>query len=220
MANTGTGKVTVVYLARHGRTAWNREEIFRGHTDVPLDDLGRRQARALGHHLARAGIGTVISSPLSRALETARIACACWQGQDPRVDGAFTDLSFGQWEGLSREQVQARYPELYRTWATDPGSTTFPGGESLAHVEERAWPALQRLAEAHTGEAVLVVTHRVVCKVLLARALGAGLGAFWRIRQDTACLNVLEWRDGRVEVVRMNDTCHLRPLEEPDRTDF
>lgn len=211
--------LTRVYLARHGRTAWNREEIFRGRTDVPLDDLGREQARALGKHLARAGIGIIVSSPLARALETARIACACWDGDDPRVDAAFTDLSFGEWEGLSRGEVEERYPDLYRRWATDPASVTFPGGESLARVEERAWPALQRLAEAHAGEAVLVVTHRVVCKVLLARALGAGPQAFWRIRQDTACLNVLEWRGNRVEVVTMNDTCHLRSLE-ADRTDF
>ncbi|MBC7339197.1 MAG: histidine phosphatase family protein [Firmicutes bacterium] len=211
--------LTRVYLARHGRTAWNREEIFRGRTDVPLDDLGREQARALGKHLARTGIGIIVSSPLARALETARIACACWDGDDPRVDAAFTDLSFGEWEGLSRGEVEERYPDLYRRWATDPASVTFPGGESLARVEERAWPALQRLAEAHAGEAVLVVTHRVVCKVLLAQALGAGPQAFWRIRQDTACLNVLEWRGNRVEVVTINDTCHLRSLE-ADRTDF
>lgn len=214
------GRVTRIYLARHGRTAWNREEIFRGRTDIPLDELGRRQAHALGQHLARAGIGVVVSSPLSRALETARIACSCWDGRDPRPDPAFTDLSFGEWEGLSRQEVQQRYPELYRRWATDPASVTFPGGESLSLVEERAWPALQSLAQAHAGETILVVTHRVVCKVLLGRALGAGLAAFWRIRQDTACLNLLEWRGDRVEVVRMNDTCHLRPLEESDRTDF
>ncbi|MDI6893177.1 MAG: histidine phosphatase family protein [Bacillota bacterium] len=212
--------VTRVYLGRHGRTAWNREEIFRGRTDVPLDDLGRQQARALGKHLAGAGIAAILSSPLVRALETARIASACWDGDDPRVVAAFTDLSFGEWEGLSRGEVEERYPELFRRWATDPASVTFPGGESLTRVEERAWPALLRLAESHSGETILVVTHRVVCKVLLARALGAGPQAFWRIRQDTACLNVLEWRGDRVEVVRMNDTCHLHPLEAPDRTDF
>ena len=212
--------VTRVYLARHGRTAWNREEIFRGRIDVPLDELGRRQAHALGQALAHAGIGVVVSSPLSRALETARIACSCWDSHGPRPYPAFTDLSFGEWEGLSRQQVEEHYPELYRKWATDPASVTFPGGESLALVEERAWPALQGLAETYAGETILVVTHRVVCKVLLGRALGAGLGAFWRIRQDTACLNLLEWRGDRVEVVRMNDTCHLRPLEESDRTDF
>lgn len=211
---------TTIYLARHGRTAWNREEIFRGRTDIPLDDLGREQARALGRHLATVGIGIIISSPLARALETARIASACWGGDDPRVDAAFTDLSFGEWEGLSRGEVEERDPDLYGRWATDPASVMFPGGESLAQVEERAWPALQRLADLHAGEALLVVTHRVVCKVLLARALGAGLPAFWRIRQDTACLNVLEWRGDQVEVVKMNDTCHLRPLEAPDRTDF
>lgn len=213
--------LTRIFLARHGRTTWNRDEIFRGQTDVPLDDFGRQQALALGRALAGLGIGEVVSSPLARALETARIACSqLGTGASPRVDPAFTDLHFGTWEGLSRREVEERYPALYRTWATDPGAVAFPGGESLARVAERAWPALRELAESRRGEAVLVVTHRVVCKVLLARALGAGNGAFWRIRQDTACLNALEWRGDRVEVVLMNDTCHLRCLNTPDRTDF
>ncbi|MEW6546278.1 MAG: histidine phosphatase family protein [Bacillota bacterium] len=212
--------ITRIYLARHGRTTWNREEIFRGQTDIPLDDLGRQQARALGEALADAGITTVVSSPLSRALETARIACASLEVDDPRVEPALTDLNFGAWEGLSRQEVEERYPDLYRKWASDPAAVTFPGGESLAEVEERAWPALGRLVESHPATAVLVVTHRVVCKVLLARALGAGTAGFWRIRQDTACLNALEWRGERVEVVLMNDTCHLRHLKAPDRTDF
>lgn len=213
-------RLTRVYLARHGRTAWNREEIFRGRTDVPLDEVGRAQAGALGRYLAGAGIRVTVSSPLARALETARIACSSWGDGEPRVDPAFTDLSFGEWEGLSRGEVEERFPELYRRWATDPASVEFPGGESLARVEERAWPALERLVQEHAGEAVLVVTHRVVCKVLLARALCAGARAFWRIRQDTACLNLLEWRGDRVEVVKMNETCHLRPLGPSDITDF
>lgn len=214
--------MTTVYLARHGRTAWNREEVFRGLTDVPLDEVGRQQAAALGKALkGRTPLpDLVVCSPLSRAKETALIAVheAAWE-TDAREEPAFRDLHFGSWEGLTRHQVAEKYPDLYRRWSSEPDQVEFPGGESLSAVLARSWGALTALVDRHPGKSILVVTHRVVCKVLLGQALGAGLKAFWRIRQDTACLNVLNWHGSYFEVLHMNDTSHLSNIAR-DLRDF
>jgi broad specificity phosphatase PhoE len=231
------------YLVRHGETDWNREEVFRGRIDVPLNDRGRQQAQAAGRRLAAAGLAAVCTSPLGRARETAEIiARAC--GREASVIEAFVDMDFGDWQGLRLTEVERRFPELYQTWRTAPAEARIPGAESLVEVKERAVAAITALAgrfpEARprrlvpkasgplrvpasptragspkgSPAALCVVTHRVVSKLVMAWALGLDEAAFWRIRQDTACLNVFEY-DGRELVVHLlNDTCHLSALAE------
>jgi broad specificity phosphatase PhoE len=201
------------YLVRHGETDWNREEVFRGRIDVPLNDRGRQQAQAAGRRLAAAGLAAVCTSPLGRARETAEIiARAC--GREASVIEAFVDMDFGDWQGLRLTEVERRFPELYQTWRTAPAEARIPGAESLVEVKERAVAAITALAGRFPEGSLCVVTHRVVSKLVMAWALGLDEAAFWRIRQDTACLNVFEY-DGRELVVHLlNDTCHLSALAE------
>lgn len=210
-----------IYLIRHGQTAWNKEEIFRGTIDVPLDDCGKKQAAALGKALQIRNLKDplFLSSPLKRAAETAEIAAA-FTGRGIVAEQAFTDLNFGQWQGQAKAEVARRYPDLFREWLTDPQKVVFPGGESLADVTVRAEAALYRLAQKNQGRDLVIVTHRVVTKVLLCRLLGAGLGAFWKIKQDTACLNVLEYSGSAFVVESVNDTCHLLPLRQGETANF
>jgi len=203
--------MTVFHVVRHGETDWNRQQVFRGRLDVPLNDLGRRQAEAVAGRLAEAGLVAVFTSPLARARETADIiARAC--GLKPIVRDTFTDMDFGRWQGLTHEQVRARFPDLYRMWRETPESAAIPGAEPLGAVQERVAAAAAALAERFAEAGLCIVSHRVVSKLLMAWALGLGPGAFWCIRQDTACLNVFGY-DGRESVVQtLNDTCHLRAL--------
>lgn len=209
-----------VYLIRHGRTQWNKEEVFRGQADIPLDDWGRKQAAAVGEALKGKGIEIVITSPLGRAVETATIAGRVFGGIPILQDPSLTDVDYGEWQGLPHEEVKRRYPELYQSWTIDPGHITFPGGESLQQVAKRCWDGLQKISRAYHDRSLAIISHRVINKIFLAEALGAGLQAFWKVRQDTACINLLVAEGDSLVVHCMNDTCHLKTLGTGDRSDF
>ena len=201
-----------IILIRHGQTAWNKEQVFRGRTDLPLDETGRRQAEAIRDTLAGEAISQVVCSPLVRAVETAR-PLADSLGLRVEADDALTDLDFGRWQGMTVAAVKEQYPELFAIWETAPDRVHFPAGETLDEAVERAFSALQHLVAADQPGALVVVAHRVINKVVLCRALGLETSAFWGIKQDTACINRLSLDGGRWVVECLNDTCHLRHLD-------
>ncbi|MCJ7752081.1 MAG: histidine phosphatase family protein [Armatimonadetes bacterium] len=208
-----------ILLIRHGETEWNRREVFRGRADVPLSARGREQARLLAEALKGSGVQAVYSSPLSRARQTAEPLAEAL-GIEVRTDERLVDMSFGQWESRPRAEVEKEDPALYRAWLTAPQEFRAPDGESLANVIARAWPAMGEIAARHKGGRAAIVTHRVVCKVLLCAALGAGEAAFWRVRVDTASISLLDASDDLWVVTRLNDTHHLQAIGEGDRSDF
>ena len=210
--------MTRLLLIRHGETQWNREEVFRGRADVALSEQGRRQAEALAASAPVGEIAAVYASPLSRARETAEALARAARRKVVILDD-LVDMSYGEWEGKPLAVVQRQYPQLFSVWAKTPHLFRPPGGETLDEVRERAFPALRELIAAHSSETIALVTHRVVTKVLLCAMMGLDNSAFWLVRQDTACLNVVEAEGGRFVVVRLNDTCHLRELG-GDRIDF
>jgi broad specificity phosphatase PhoE len=199
---------TRILLLRHGETAWNREEVFRGLADVPLNEAGRGQARALAAAIAPYAPAAVYSSPLSRAAETAEIV-ADGRGLSVVSFPPVVDIHCGAWEGRPLREIERDEPALFRQWAEAPQTFRFPGGESLDEVSDRAVKGLTDLARKHAGETIAVVSHRAVCKAVLCTVLGAGLAAFYRIVQSNACLNVLDWTGDAFRVVLLNDACHL-----------
>jgi phosphoserine phosphatase len=208
---TATTAQTTILLIRHGRTVWNKDTVFRGRADIPLDDTGLQQAEALASALQREDIARVVSSPLSRALQTAT-AVAAAHGLTVATDDAFIDLDFGDWQGLQVAEVENRYPELHSLWQLRPRDVHFPGGETLDEVADRSFAALTKLVTTHAAETIALVAHRVINKVLICRILGLDTNHFWQIRQDTACLNRLSF-DGELWVLdALNDTSHIRHL--------
>jgi probable phosphoglycerate mutase len=159
----------------------------------------------------------VYSSPLSRARGTAEPLSAAL-GLSILTDDRLLDMSFGEWEGLPLADVERQWPDLCRVWMYSPQGFRAPGGESLTDVLGRAWSALEEVAERHTTAAV--VSHRVVCKLLLCRALGVGEAGFWRVRLDTASVSAIERGDGGWTVTRVNDVSHLREVGGRDAADF
>lgn len=215
---------TRIYVVRHGETAWNRDNVFRGRADVPLNEKGEKQVDALGRRLGADRLAAVYSSPLQRARQTAA-AILRYQSDDGGatsllIDADFSDPDVGLLEGLDVGQAQERYPDFFRVWREEPQHCRFPGGDSLPDVLERSAAALNRVARSHPGESVAIATHRVICKMLMFTALGMGLESFWRLGQQTACLNIVEGVPGALGVVLVNDTCHLRSELAPLRTDF
>lgn len=197
-----------IVLVRHGQTEWNREERFRGQIDVPLNEVGHAQAQAVARWLADWPIVAVYSSPLSRAVETARPTAQA-HGLVVQPEPGLLDINYGDWGGLSADEARARDPDLLARWLTDPASVRFPGGEGLADVQARALATVNRLAEQYEDQMVLAVGHVVVNRVLLLGVLGAPLSHFWDLGQDNGAINVIERRHSRWIVSLLNDTCHL-----------
>jgi broad specificity phosphatase PhoE len=200
---------TTIYLIRHGQTDWNKKKIFRGRADVPLNERGREEARALSRHLESARATACYASPLSRAVETAEIVAAP-HSLSVRLDEGLTDMDYGKWQGLPDADAARRFPEMHRQWHETPHRVKFPGGESLAMVKKRAMNSLSRIVSSHPETTIFVAVHRVVCKVVICASLGLPNSAFWRIRQDNCAFNVIEFSENSSTVVLMNDTCYMR----------
>ena len=211
--------MTTVFLVRHGRTGWNKEQVFRGHKDVPLDEVGREEARLVGERLKREGIKAVFSSPLSRARETAEAVARSHNVEVQIVEGLI-DLHFGDWEGLSLKEVQKQYSDLYAQWQGAPHKVIFPGGEGLAAVRSRAIKAVEKIVERHPQEAVALVSHRVVLKVLICALLGLDNSHFWNIRQDNCGFTTFTYETNRFILTKHNDTSSLPSLYKAMLVDF
>ena len=205
--------MTSIYLVRHGQTAWNKEEIFRGRTDVPLDETGLKQAELAGQYFKGIEIHAIYSSPLSRAWQTAQKIA---QIQTVKVEplGGILDMSFGDWEGHAHQEIRKMDNETYRQWVESPHLVKLPGGESLDDVRGRAMAALEEVLRKHSEKTIVLVSHRVVCKVMICAILGLDNSHFWQIAQDTTAINLIQYKKGKYILSLMNETCHLKALKE------
>ncbi len=200
---------TEVILVRHGQTEWNRMQRFRGRVDIPLNATGRVQAKSIARRLARRGIpATIFASPLGRCVQTAKAIAAATGAQVQILEG-IVDLDSGDWQGLTPDEVEKRYPDMYRTWLSAPQDARIPRGETLDHVRARAVAALEQCTERHTGQRIVLVSHDAVCKVLVCAVLGLDNSHFWRIKQDNAAINIFERRGEDYIIKTINDTCHV-----------
>ncbi len=204
--------MTDFYLIRHGQTAWNKDRVFRGRIDVPLDDTGCAEAEAVARWIEDVKLDHIYSSPLSRAVETATIL-ARNRGLNVRKLEGLQDINYGKWQGLPEIEVRRTYPELIREWETSPHQVTFPEGESLASVRARSLDCVRELTRRHPGETLALVSHRVVLKVLCLALLGLPDSHFWQIQQDTCCINRFRQDGQSATVLLLNDTCHLKSLQ-------
>jgi probable phosphoglycerate mutase len=201
--------MTRLYLVRHGATQLTAEGRFAGSVGVDLSDEGRWQAEHLGDRLKGEGISAAYTSPLSRALDTARIICTACSLQPIHRDG-LREIGHGHWEGLTRVDVEARFGAEYAAWEEDPFTFAPEGGESGVAVLARALPVVREIVTTHAGERVLVVSHKATIRLLLSSLLGFDARGYRdRLDQAPACLNVLDFRDPvRARLMLFNDTSH------------
>ena len=159
---------TRILLARHGETAWNRIGRWQGHADPPLNEAGRRQAELLAEDLLGDGIAAVYSSDLRRASETARVVGARI-GLPVVEDAALREIDVGSWSGLTRAEVRERFPDGFARWLD---GEIGHDGETREQLTERVVAAVERIAGAHGGQTVLVVTHGGAIRALRRHAAG------------------------------------------------
>jgi len=210
--------VTEIILARHGETEWNVGEIFRGRIDVELNATGIKQAELLAEYLSELKIDAIYSSPLKRALKTAEIVAEYYKLRVTIAPGLI-DLNFGKWQGLSHQEVKDKYKGRYAQWLHSPHQVRMPGGESLNDVRKRAVAVMDEVIAKYEGEVVLV-SHRVVNKVLICALLGLDDSHFWNIRQDTAGITTFTYEKGRFILTEHNNTSYLKSLHKAQLSDF
>ena len=207
-----------IILARHGETVWNVEKIYRGRSDVVLDELGIKQAERLGEYLSNYVLEAIYSSPLKRALDTANII-ARYQKIDVQIAEGLVDFDYGDWQRLPEREVKSLYSVLLNEWHNNPHKVRVPGGESLEDVRKRAVDVINDVLSNH-HESVVLVSHRVVNKVLICSLLGLDNSYFWNIKQDVGGITAFNYIDGRFVLTKHNDTSHLKELKGAVLEDF
>jgi broad specificity phosphatase PhoE len=214
-----------IILARHGNTPWNKDKIFRGSKDIPLDDQGREEAQALAEWLKDDTIQAAYTSPLSRSRDTAQAIARNHNVEVNDLSG-LADLRYGDWEGMPLQEVKVKYADLYRQWETSPHTVRFPNGETLEELRTRALAGVDQVVQRHPDQSVLLVGHRAVNKVIIAGLIGLDNSHFWRIAQDTTCVNRFhlvedpQWVGKTWYIISINDTGHLKGMKRGGFVDF
>ncbi|HST03692.1 MAG TPA: histidine phosphatase family protein [Chloroflexia bacterium] len=175
---------TLVYLVRHGETTWNAEHRFQGHLDVELSRKGLAQAEAVAKWLATQPVhfAALFSSDLKRAVQTAQII-GKRVGLIPQLYRGLRELHGGEWQGLLRAEIEARFPGKLDLWDEQLDSFTVPGGESLPAVQRRIYATYEKIVAEHTGEAIIIVSHGAALTTLLAALHDWDLVETWQTRQ-------------------------------------
>jgi broad specificity phosphatase PhoE len=201
-------------LVRHGETEHNRGSLALGRADVPLNEKGIRQAAALEFALAEEKIAAIYCSPLQRALETAK-RIAAPHDIDVKIEERLIEMDIGDLEGLTFPEIGKAHPDLLQNWAGPNGPTyRMPGSnETLTDVLARAREAVEEIIARHAEETVVTVTHNFVILATLAWLLMIDLAEFRRLRHSVAAISSVEITSARVQVITLNDTCHLRGIE-------
>ncbi|MBI1850549.1 MAG: histidine phosphatase family protein [Planctomycetes bacterium] len=196
-------------LVRHGDTVANSRDRYIGSTDAALNGDGRDQARRLAVRLRGEGIARVYSSALVRARETAE-AIAKSLALDVDVVREFNELDFGEWEGLTRDEIAKLAPEHFAAWRSGDESFRFPGGDCRADFRTRVRGALDRVVTDADGCTIAIVAHVGVVRTAIGDALGLSGPALWSFRVDPASIHVIHFELGGPVVAALNETAHLR----------
>jgi len=194
-------------LARHGQVESRWRNRYVGRTHAPLDNVGERQAEALGRLLLRTPPACCVSSPQCRAASTARTAAASLS-LEVTYDPDLLEIHFGSWEGKTFEEIQQADPDAVDRWAADPSDFTFPEGESVRAFHERVARAVDRLA-ADPAETVLAVSHGGVIRAALCHLLGLPFENHLAFGIRHACLATVEMFDGAGVLSGLDNTCSL-----------
>jgi probable phosphoglycerate mutase len=207
----GLDSVTTVLAVRHGETAWNRESRIQGHLDIPLSPLGLAQAQRLAQALAGEPLDAIYASDLVRARQTAA-AVAERVGLPVQEDAGLRERGFGCFEGLSWSEIESRWPEQAQRWKRRDPDFGAEGGERLRDFYARAVGAVERLAQAHPGQTLLVVAHGGVmdCLYRAGRRLALEAPRSWTL--GNASINRLLYTPAGLSVVGWNDDLHLDGL--------
>ncbi len=201
--------MSYIYIVRHGQSLGNLKGGFAGHTDYPLSELGHKQARLTADFLKNEHIETVISSPLSRAMQT---AAPIADDRNIKIlpDEGFIEMNFGDWEDMAIEEVEKKYDGAFTVWKTQMYKTVCPNGESTVQCYNRAVNALEKTAKKYEGHDICITTHGAVIKCLCCYLHGMPIEQLQDIVwADNASVTKLEYKDGKFSFVYECKSDHM-----------
>lgn len=202
--------MTRIILTRHGETIWNIEGKVQGMLDSPLTENGIMQAENLAKRLIHEDIDHLYSSDLPRAYQTAKII-----GQElaiPQVNSTslLREVSFGEWEGRAWRDIRKEYPEIFALWENEPHRVVIPGGDHWETATRKVWQYLHSLLELHTNQTICLVTHGLILKLIILKALGYEISEWQKTPwQSNTALNILEYNEGVFSPLILGDCGHL-----------
>ena len=198
----------LIYLVRHAETEWNKERRYQGGQDIPLSNTGVEQARQLAERLRKVKFDLAYSSPLQRARQTAEIII---EGNSPPIilEPAFREINHGLWEGLRVKEIAERFPREFRFWKEKPHLAKMPQGESLHDSRQRVVPRFLDLVAQEKWKRILIVGHGGVNRVILMHCLKMELRDYWKLIQNSTCVNLIDKTSQGFQVKIINDLSHL-----------
>lgn len=198
-----------IILTRHGHVEGIEPERFRGREPLDLTARGRAQARAVAQRIAEGWRPSMIyTSPMSRCVATgAAIATAC--GIAAEICDDLNDIDYGAWQFMAFDQARRENAVLFDAWFATPQLVRFPKGESLQDLVARAANVLRMVLARHAEDTIVLVGHDNVNRALLLLLLDQPLSAYWRVAQRPCCINEIDVVNGKISVLRLNETRHL-----------
>jgi broad specificity phosphatase PhoE len=200
-------------IVRHGESEWNRIGRYQGHYDAPLSEMGVRQAEALAERLRTEKFHTIYASPLQRARLTGEAVHRFHPDTPFVIAPAIIELDHGEWSGLMVDEVIEKFGDGLREWRMHPTRSQMPGGESFSNILKRVLDFKEQLLKAHPDQTVLISTHDVVVKILVADALGMHMDGINQIWVTNASISVIEYGSDMTYLVSLSEAAHLSKLE-------
>lgn len=185
---------TILYMVRHGESEANRRDAYLGFYDLPLTDVGRKQAEMAAEFVQTLGADGIYASDLSRARNTA-FATAKRLGLPVRACPQVREMYMGIWEDMTFDRVRSGYEALFRIWTNDFENGVTPGGETVPQLQARVLAAMTKIAEENKGKRILVFSHGTPIRAMAAHGMGVSIGSIpW---PSNASVTTLEYENGR-----------------------
>ncbi|SES69366.1 probable phosphoglycerate mutase [Natronincola peptidivorans] len=198
-----------IYIVRHGETNWNLEGKTQGKKDSKLTELGYLQTQKLAHRLSEEKIEVIYSSNLVRAKSTA-IMISKQLNVPYYYEENLAEMDFGEWEGLTNDEIIKLYPDKYNGWRMKPHEVCIPRGESLIAAQKRIVSFFEELIKTTNYNKILLISHSTINKLLLLYILGMNLSNYYILKQDNCCINILSFGKYGPRLLNYNDTCYIK----------
>lgn len=204
-------------IVRHGESEWNKIHRYQGQLDAPLSELGVRQAHALAERLRHEQVAVCYTSPLQRCSHTMEIIAALHPEVPVHRDDDLMEIHHGDWQGKFADEVMAQYGEGLEEWRRHPMRSQMPNGESFSNVLRRTLAFKERVLAAHRDEtrAVVVSTHDVIIKILIADVLEMNMDGINRIWLTNGSISMIDYREDMPYLATLSEFCHLGDMAVP-----
>ncbi|MQA41072.1 histidine phosphatase family protein [Rugamonas aquatica] len=206
-------KNTTILLIRHGETSWNAVRRLQGHTDIPLNEEGARQAGALAQALAAEQVDVLVSSDLQRAMQTAQAVADQYDGLTVHTDDQLRERCYGVFEGMLYAEIEQQYPAEYALWQARDIDAVMPSGvreaESFRQFYQRSTEGIAAWAERHPGRTIAIVAHGGVLECAYREAVGMSLDSPRDFQVKNASINRFTWADGKLVLTSWGEVDHL-----------